>query len=307
VAEILDGRVAAGKLKDEVGRRVGVLERSGISPQLVMLRVGEDPASRVYVRAKEKACSRVGIRSRVILLAEETRREELRQQIESLNADTAVHGILLQLPLPGDLPEDEMLSAIDPGKDVDGFHPLNVGCLCLGLPAFIPATPLGIMRLLEHYAIPIAGRRVVVLGRSRIVGRPLANLLSSRGVHGNATVTICHTRTADLGAVTREAEILIAAAGRKRLVTAEMVSPGAVVVDVGIHREPDADRPGKMKLCGDVDFARVKERARAITPVPGGVGPMTVAALLENTVRAAQLQAGLPEFVPSGEQTQGGA
>jgi len=216
----------------------------------------------------------------------------LRDEIRALNRDPDVHGILLQLPLPAGLEEDPLLGEIDPAKDVDGFHPVNVGRLCLGLPGFVPATPLGIVRLLQHHEVPVPGRRVVILGRSRLVGRPLANLLSSRGEIGNATVTLCHTQTRDLPAVAREAEILIAAVGRPRFVTREMVTGGAVVVDVGVHREPDPAREGATRLCGDVDFDAVAPHVAAISPVPGGVGLMTVACLLENTVRAAELAAG---------------
>lgn len=288
MSEILDGRLVAKKLKDGLRGRVEALREAGISPSLVLIRVGEDPASAVYVRSKEKACKAVGIDSRSDLLAEGIVARELFERIEALNRDRSVHGILLQLPLPPHLPEDELLQAIDPAKDVDGFHPLNLGLLCLGKPRFVPATPLGISKILEFYGIATEGRRVVVVGRSRIVGRPLANLLSAKAPSGNATVTLCHTRTRDIAAVTREAEILVAAAGRKRMITAEMVSPEAVVIDVGIHREPDPERPGKNRLCGDVDFESLKRRVRAITPVPGGVGPMTVACLLENTVMAAE-------------------
>lgn len=292
MAQLLDGVAAAAALRAKVSRGVATLARKGVVPQIVMMRVGDDPASKVYVRAKEKAAQEVGVLSRTILLPADISAARLRSEITNLNADEEVHGILLQLPLPAPLPEEEMLAAIDPAKDVDGFHPMNVGRLVLGLPGFVPATPLGVLRLMEHYDISVAGRRVVVIGRSRIVGRPLANMLSAKDPHGDATVTVCHSRTKDLGGVTREAEILIAAAGQKHLVTADMVSPGVVVIDVGIHREPDPARPGKQRLTGDVDFEAVKDIAAAITPVPGGVGPMTVAALMENTFRAACQQTG---------------
>lgn len=293
MARILDGKVAAAALQERVRAEVTDLIAAGVTPRLVMIRLGEDPASAVYVRSKERASARVGIASETIVLPGDTSQETLAERIGLLNEDPRVSGLLLQLPVPPQISEEEMIAAIDPRKDVDGFHPLSMGRLVLDLPTFVSATPLGILHLLDHYQIEVSGKRVVIVGRSRIVGRPLANLLSSRGPRGNATVTICHTRTRDLPHVTREAEILIAAAGRKHLITAEMVAPGAVVVDVGIHREPDPQRPGKKRLYGDVDFERVRDIAGAITPVPGGVGPMTVAALMANTVTAARRQAGI--------------
>jgi len=288
VALILDGRAAAAAIEERLAGRIAALKARGAAPGLALLRAGEDPASVVYVRAKERACARLGILSRTIVLPAEVGAPRLRETIERLNADAGVQGILLQLPLPGHLAQEELLGAIDPDKDVDGFHPLNLGRLALGEPGFVAATPLGILRLLQHYAIPLAGRHAVVLGRSRIVGRPLANLLSTRTDETDATVTLCHSRTRDLPALTRLADILVAAVGRARFVTAEMVKPGAVVVDVGMHAEPDPRRPGKDRLQGDVDFEAVEPRAAAITPVPGGVGPMTVVSLMENTVLAAE-------------------
>jgi len=288
VADLLRGRAVAKKLKEELRQQTEELKKEGITPSLFLIRVGEDPASEVYVAAKEKGCQQVGIASEVIHLPETTSETELLERVGAIGADPSVDGLLVQLPLPDHIDEDRVIEAVNPAKDVDGFHPHNVGLLTLGQPRFIPATPLGILKILEHYDIDPRGRRVVILGRSRIVGRPLANLLSSKLPGGNATVTVCHTGTRDLPAVTREAEILIVAAGRKRMVTADWVAPGAVVVDVGIHREPHPEKPGKDKLCGDVDFDGVAEKASAITPVPGGVGPMTVAALLANTVASAQ-------------------
>jgi methylenetetrahydrofolate dehydrogenase (NADP+)/methenyltetrahydrofolate cyclohydrolase len=213
---------------------------------------------------------------------------EVAALVEALNRDAAVHGILLQLPLPPQLSPDSLLAAIDPAKDVDGFHPISVGRLCLGLPGFVSATPLGILRLLQHYAVPLEGRHVVILGRSRIVGRPLANLLSARRADADATVTLCHSRSRDLPRLTRGADVLVAAVGRPRFVTGAMVAPGMVVVDVGMHGEPDPQRPGKQRLVGDVDFPAVEPVVAAISPVPGGVGLMTVACLMENTVQAAE-------------------
>lgn len=292
MAQILDGRSAAAALEERLGRRIGALRARAIEPGLVLLRVGEDPASIVYVQSKAKACARLGIRSETVVLAPDATRETLLTLIARFNADASVHGLLLQLPLPGHLAQEELLAAIDPAKDVDGFHPLNVGRLCLGLPGLVGATPLGILRLLQHHAVPTAGRHVVILGRSRVVGRPLANLLSLPGADGNATVTLCHTATRDLPAFTRRAEILIVAVGRPRFVTAGMVAPGMQVIDVGMHREENRERPGKTRLCGDVDYAAVAPIVDGISPVPGGVGLMTVACLMENTVRAAEWAAG---------------
>ncbi len=288
MAKILDGRAAAEALRARLRSRVEALAARGVVPGLVLLRVGEDPASVTYVRGKEKASRELGIASRTVVFPSDAPRTRVEEEIVRLNDDSRVHGILLQLPMPAQLPEEELLARIHPDKDVDGFHPVNAGRLCLGLPGFVAATPLGVLRLLQHYGIPLSGRRVVILGRSRIVGRPLANLLSQKGDAGDATVTMCHSRSRGIAEIAREGEILVAAIGRKRWVGAEMVGDGAVVIDVGIHSEPDPTRPGKSRLCGDVDFDAVEPKASAITPVPGGIGPMTVACLLENTVRAAE-------------------
>ncbi|GAG40727.1 unnamed protein product, partial [marine sediment metagenome] len=250
----------AERLKDELRGRVSALRDRGVCPKLVLLRVGEDPASAVYVRAKQKACEAVGIISQSEHLAEEISAGDLLDRVAALGRDESVHGLLVQLPLPPHLPEDQILEAVDPEKDVDGFHPLNLGLLCLGTPRFVPATPSGILKILDFYDIETEGRRVAIVGRSRIVGRPLANLLSRKARAGNATVTLCHTATRDLARATREAQILVAAAGSKRMITADMVSPDAVVVDVGMHREPDPERPGKNRLCGDVDFEALNGR-----------------------------------------------
>jgi len=288
VAKILNGRQVAKELRASLRERVERLETRGIRPTLKLLRVGDDPASAVYVRAKTKGSAKVGIDAETIQWPADVSEQELLARVDALGREDAVHGILVQLPLPGHISEEKVLRAIDPEKDVDGFHPENFGLLCQGVPRFIPATPAGILKLLAYYEIPTEGRHVVVAGRSRIVGRPLANLLSAKSDAGNATVTLCHTRTRDLAHFTRQADILIAAAGQPRFVTAEMVSPGCVVIDVGIHRFPDPENPGKARLCGDVDFETVEPKVRAITPVPGGVGPMTVATVLENTVLAAE-------------------
>ncbi|MFH1143944.1 MAG: bifunctional 5,10-methylenetetrahydrofolate dehydrogenase/5,10-methenyltetrahydrofolate cyclohydrolase [Candidatus Eisenbacteria bacterium] len=293
-ARILDGRAAAAALKSRLAERIARLKERGITPGLALIRVGEDPASAVYVRAKEKASQELGVASRMLALPREISHPALREEILRLNRDPSIHGVLLQLPLPEHLPEEELVAAIEPAKDVDGFHPVNAGRLCLGIPGFVAATPLGILRLLQHYDVSLPGSRVVVLGRSRIVGRPLANLLSLKGPAGDATVTLCHSQSRDLAEITRQAEILIVAIGRKRWVGAAMVKPGATVIDVGIHSEPDPLRPGKRLLAGDVDFAEVAKVAAAITPVPGGVGPMTVVSLMENTVLAAEQAAGGP-------------
>jgi len=288
LALILSGREVARAWQEALRARLGVLAERGRRPVLVMVRVGEDPASVVYVRGKEKTSRELGIDSRTVVLPETTAMDELLAVIDALNADAQVDGFIVQLPLPGHLAEDEVLQRIAPAKDVDGLHPLNLGLLCQGRPRFLPATPAGILRILTHFEIETAGRHVVIVGRSNLVGRPLANLLSAKSPRGNATVTLCHTATGDLAHFTRSADILVAAAGRKRLITADMVSPAAVVIDVGIHREPDPERAGKERLCGDVDFAALQERVRAITPVPGGVGPTTVMSLIENTVLAAE-------------------
>ncbi|QFP77198.1 bifunctional methylenetetrahydrofolate dehydrogenase/methenyltetrahydrofolate cyclohydrolase FolD [Deinococcus sp. AJ005] len=279
-ARVLAGPpVAAALLADAAVRA----SRLPVSPNLVIVRVGDDPASASYVRGKSRKAEQVGLRSTVHALPETTSQAELLALIDTLNRDADVNGILVQLPLPAQIAEAAVLHAIDPRKDVDGFHPLNVGELWAGRPALTPCTPAGIMYLLEHYGIPVAGARAVIVGRSHLVGRPLAALL----LNDDATVTVAHSRTRDLGGVTREADILVAAAGHPALITPDMVKPGATVIDVGINRVLNAE--GRGHLVGDVhpDVAAV---AGALTPVPGGVGPMTVAQLLANTVRAAELQ-----------------
>lgn len=276
-AQLLDGTKVAREVKDRVKSEAARLKEQGTVPGLAVILVGDDPASQVYVGQKEKACREAGFESFFYRLPAETTEEELVALLRKLNDDPAVHGILVQLPLPKHLNANTILMTIDPSKDVDGFHPWNSGRLAAGLPAIVPCTPRGVIHLLDAYGIPIAGRHAVVLGRSNIVGKPLAHLLLAR----DATVTICHSKTANLAAVTRTADILVAAVGRPRLVTAEMVKPGAVVVDVGINRLPEG-------LVGDVDFAGVSEVASYLTPVPGGVGPLTIAMLLQNTLEIAQ-------------------
>ena len=273
---IIDGKAVAAALKGELREKVAGAEALyGRAPHLVVVRVGEDPASVVYVRNKAKACDEVGIRNSTIVLSDKTTEEELIALIRSLNGDDTVDGILVQLPLPGQIRQEQVIATIDKAKDVDGFHPLNVAGLWQKTPHVEPCTPKGVMKLLAASGVDPKGKRAVVIGRSNIVGLPAAKMLLDL----NATVTVCHSRTSDLGSVTREADILVAAIGRPRMITADMVKEGAVVIDVGMDRDPETG-----KLCGDVDFDSVAPKASAITPVPGGVGPMTIACLMENTV-----------------------
>jgi methylenetetrahydrofolate dehydrogenase (NADP+)/methenyltetrahydrofolate cyclohydrolase len=283
-ATILDGKALAQEIQAEIAQQAAQFQgQSGITPCLAAVLVGENPASQVYVRNKQKACQRVGLESRLHPLPADTRIEDLLALIEQLNQDPTVHGILVQLPLPKGLDETRVLMAVNPLKDVDAFHPENVGRIVQNRPRFLPCTPYGIQQLLVRRKIPIAGAHVVVLGRSDIVGKPIAIMLMQRGPGGDATVTVCHSRTRHLSEVTRSADILIVAIGQAKLVTAEMVKPGAVVIDVGINRVDGA-------LVGDVDFEAVREVAGQITPVPGGVGPLTITMLLHNTLAAAKLQ-----------------
>jgi methylenetetrahydrofolate dehydrogenase (NADP+)/methenyltetrahydrofolate cyclohydrolase len=286
VTRILDGKAAAEAVREEVVRRIAALAERGVVPGIALVRVGDDPASESYVRSKNRMSAKVGIRSEVHALDAGVGPERLSALIRELNARADIHGILLQLPLPGGYEADRFLAMIEPSKDVDGFHPVNVGRVAQGLDGFVPCTPLGIQRLLVENDVAIPGRRVVILGRSILVGRPLSTLLSQKGPHADATVTLCHSRSRDLPAISREADILVAAMGRCHFVTAEMVREGAVVVDVGIHRVEGPD--GASAITGDVDFEHVAPKTSAITPVPGGVGPMTVAMLLWNTTRAAE-------------------
>jgi len=281
-ATVIDGKSLAAALRASQKSAVASLAARGVRPGLAAVLAGNDPASRVYVRNKARACEETGVRSEVHEFPETVSESTLVARIEELNADRAVHGILVQLPLPRHVDADRVLAAVSPAKDVDGFHAVNLGALMQGRSGFVPGTPAGVMRLLAHAGVALAGKNATIVGRSTIVGKPLALLLLQK----DATVTICHSKTRDLAAVTRQADILIAAAGRAKLVTAEMVKPGACVIDVGVNRLPDG------KLAGDVDFAAVKEIAGSITPVPGGVGPMTVAMLIVNTVRAAELSLG---------------
>lgn len=277
-AKILDGAALAARLRGQYRLRAEALAARSRRPGLAVIIVGDNPASRVYVRNKVRACEEAGFASRLIELPAATTQADLLGRLDELNADPAVHGILTQLPLPAHIDANRVIEAIAPAKDVDGFHVASAGALMTGLPGFAPCTPAGVMEILKDAGIDPAGLHAVVIGRSNIVGKPMAMLLLQAG----ATVTICHSRTPDLGAITRQADILVAAVGRVKLVTATMVKPGACVIDVGMNR----DAAGK--LCGDVDFAAVREVAGSITPVPGGVGPMTIAMLLANTLKAAE-------------------
>ncbi len=270
-------------MRNESAVRVERLKSRGIVPGLAVVIVGDDPASQVYVRNKAVASGGIGMHSEVHALSADTTQQQLLAFIHSLNANRAVHGILVQLPLPKHIDNRAIVAAIDPQKDVDGFHYFNVGALVVGEEAFYPCTPWGVMKMLEHEGVKVEGMNAVVVGRSTIVGKPMALMLINAG----ATVTVCHSKTRDLGAVTRQADLLVAAVGKPRMITASMVKPGAVVIDVGINRLPDG------KLAGDVDFAAVAEVASMITPVPGGVGPMTIARLLANTVKSAERVAGM--------------
>ena len=273
-AIMIDGRTVAKAFKEDIAVRAQDMKEGGIAPHLAVILVGENPASQVYVRNKENACVKAGIRSTVIRMQEGCTQQELEDTVLRLNGDEEVHGILVQLPLPKHLDEEAVLRLIDPDKDVDGFHAMNSGRLMNGQPAFVPCTPLGVMKLLEAYDISPRGKHAVVIGRSNIVGKPMALLL----LRENGTVTITHSRTKDLKAITKRADILVAAIGKPKFVTSEYVKEGAVVIDVGIHRNADN------KLCGDVDFDDVVDKVSAITPVPGGVGPMTIAMLMNNCV-----------------------
>jgi len=283
MAILIDGKAVSSKVKEEVAAQVQQLNQQGVSVGLDVVLVGENPASKVYVRNKHKDCQKVGIRSAVHDLPQETTEEELIHFIQKLNNDPNVNGILIQLPLPGHLSEEAVIAAIDPGKDVDAFSVGNVGKIMLGKYDFLPCTPAGVMELLAHYNIDVKGKHCVVIGRSNIVGKPMAMLL----MHAHATVTICHSRTVDLASITRQADLIVAAVGREGIVTGEMVKEGAILIDVGMNRNAEG------KLCGDIDFGSAEKKASYITPVPGGVGPMTRAVLLKNTIKAACLQNGI--------------
>jgi len=292
-AQLIKGAEIAAQIREELKKEIAELKaKHNIVPGLVTVLVGADPASQVYVGQKEKTSKELGIYSERYDLPEKTTQKELIALVQKLNKDPKINGILVQLPLPKHLNEEEVLYAIDPKKDVDGFHPVNVGKLMIGEPDYIPCTPAGIQQLLIRSGTKIEGAEVVVVGRSNIVGKPIANILLQKKPGANATVTICHTKTRDMAFHTRRADILIVAAGRPKAITADMVKEGVVVIDVGVN-QIGTTADGKRILVGDVDFDAVKEKAKAITPVPGGVGPMTITMLMKNTVRAAKLAAGL--------------
>lgn len=286
-ARILDGKKVAADIKGELKTQVEALHARGVVPALGVILVGEDPGSVVYVRNKEKACQEIGLESRVVRLPESVSQAAVLAQIAEWNRDPAVHGILVQLPLPTQISDRLVISAVSPDKDVDCFHPENVGRLLVGDPFFLPCTPAGILELLARYDIQVDGAHVVIIGRSNIVGKPLANLLFQKRPGSNATVTVCHTGTRDLIAHVRRADILVAALGRPEFVRGTWLHPGAVVVDVGTNRIPAPETPQGTRLVGDVHFESASEMASAISPVPGGVGPLTVAMLMANTVKAA--------------------
>jgi methylenetetrahydrofolate dehydrogenase (NADP+)/methenyltetrahydrofolate cyclohydrolase len=288
-ARILDGEAFASQIHLETASRVAALTKRGVTPRLVFIRVGEDPASRAYVSRKESRAKEVGISSTTLVLTETTSLPDLLRQIDTLNADPKVHGILIQSPLPQGLPNDQVYARVTPSKDVDGFHPVNFGKLLLGDPTgFLPCTPAGILEILRLGKIPTRGKHAVIVGRGQIVGRPLAVLLAQKSPYADCTVTLAHSSTPNLSSITRQADILIGALGRPLFLTKEHVQPGATVIDVGVNRVPDPASPRGYRLVGDVDFTSVQPVAGAITPNPGGVGPMTIALLLSNTVRAAE-------------------
>ncbi|MDE6701842.1 MAG: bifunctional methylenetetrahydrofolate dehydrogenase/methenyltetrahydrofolate cyclohydrolase FolD [Acetatifactor sp.] len=280
MAKLIDGKAIAAQIKDECREKVAKMKAEGVEVTLAVIQVGNDPASTVYVGNKKKACEYIGIRSLAYELPEETTESKLLELIAELNGRKDVNGILVQLPLPGHIDEEKVLDAIDSRKDVDGFHPQNVGALCIGKPGFVSCTPAGIIQLLKRSGVEIAGKECVVIGRSNIVGKPMALLL----LRENGTVTVAHSKTKDLREVTKRADILVAAVGKPKMITADYVKEGAVVIDVGIHRNENN------KLCGDVDFESVEPICSAITPVPGGVGPMTIAMLMNNCVESVALQ-----------------
>ncbi len=292
-AKIIDGKQVAADMRAELKEEVARLARDGIVPGLGVILVGEDPASQSYVKAKERACEEIGLFSDDNRLPADASQQELMAVVERMNNDPKINGILVQLPLPKHLNEAEVLLAIAPDKDVDGFHPMNVGRMVVGEKAFLPCTPHGVIQLLLRSGVKIEGADIVIVGRSNIVGKPVANMLIQKNKMGNATVTVCHTRTKNLAEHTRRADVIIAAAGRPDTITADMVKDGVVVIDVGVNRVEDSTKKKGYRLVGDVDFEAVKEKAGLITPVPGGVGPMTITMLLYNTVESAKRAAGI--------------
>jgi methylenetetrahydrofolate dehydrogenase (NADP+)/methenyltetrahydrofolate cyclohydrolase len=287
-AQLIEGKIVAKEIRKGLKGRIAKLKDSGIRPGLAAVLVGDDPASHTYVNSKEKACEKLGLYSEIIRRPSTTEQAELVEIVESLNENNKIHGILVQSPLPSQIDEMALTLTIDPAKDVDGFHPHNVGLMLIGRPALLPCTPHGVMKLLEHYQIDPAGKEVVIVGRSNIVGKPLAALLVQKAPNANATVTIAHSRSANLAEITKRADILIAAIGRPETITGDMVKEGVVVIDVGVNRVDDASTEKGYRLTGDCHFESCAARASFITPVPGGVGPMTIAMLMANTVQAAE-------------------
>ena len=285
-AVIIDGKQVAADVRADVAKKVAELKTKGINPCLAVILVGENPASVSYVTGKQKALAEVGMVDRSVHLPESTSEEDLLKLIDQLNHDNTVHGILVQLPLPKHINEDKVIMAIDPSKDVDGFHPVSVGNLMIGRPGFLPCTPLGIIVLLQKAGIETSGKHAVVIGRSNIVGKPVSILLARKDV--NCTVTMCHTGTKNMAEITRQADILVVASGHPHTLTGDMVKEGAVVIDVGVNRIPDSSKKSGFRLIGDCDFDDLKEKASFITPVPGGVGPMTIAMLMQNTLESAE-------------------
>ena len=290
VAEIISGTAVAEKIREELKEKVNELKKKGITPGVVFVRVGEDPASVSYVTGKSKAADELGIHSETIIFPENAGEKEVLAKVEQLNKDPKFHGILVQLPLPKHIDADKILNTIDPRKDVDGFHPVNVGKLLIGNPHFMPCTPHGVQELLIRSGNSPEGKHVVICGRSNIVGKPVMAILIQKQKGANATVTMVHTGTKNMAAITRQADIIIAAMGSPKAITADMVKEGAVVIDVGVNRVSDPTKKSGFRLVGDTDFDAIKEKAKAITPVPGGVGPMTITMLMVNTVRAAEQQ-----------------
>lgn len=287
--KIIDGKETAKLIKEEIKAEVaGIIDRGDDPPHLAAVIVGDDPASHTYVNGKEKACKLVGFTSSIYRMPDETTEQELLDVVTYLNNDPEIDGFIVQLPLPKHIDENKVLETIDPKKDVDGFHPVNIGRMALNLPSYLPATPYGILQLIEHYNIETEGKNVVVLGRSHIVGSPISILLGRKNNPGNATVTMCHSKTKGLKSIAKKADILIVAMGQPHFVTEDMVKKDAVVIDVGIHRVPSDETKSGFKLIGDVDFDRVASRTSYITPVPGGVGPMTIVSLLKNTLKASK-------------------
>lgn len=292
-AEIIDGRKIAAEIQEELKQRVEKLKEKGVTPSLIAILVGEDPASLSYLRGIARGCGEVGIYTDTLKLPEDIKQEELERKIEELNQDPKCHGIILQLPLPKHLDSTRAQSLISPQKDVDGTNPINFGKLLMGEETFLPSTPAGVQQILIRSGNSPERKHVVICGRSNIVGKPLMGILVQKQEGANATVTVCHTGTRDLPLIARQADILVAAMGKAKAITADMVKEGAVVIDVGVNQIEDPERPGKFKLVGDVDFEAVKEKAGAITPVPGGTGPVTTTILMANTVKAAEEMAGV--------------